>query len=473
MSGLKREVGLFGAIATAVGIVVSSSVLVMAAQGFGFGGTAFVVAMVVALLINLFVAFSFAELTSMMPLAGGINHYTLPAMGPTVGIFSVLCGYFAVSVFSNAAESSIAGLVISDILFPGANISPALGAFLLMVILTLINIRGVKTFAISQMIFAGVMIFSMVTLSAIGLLGLGSGEPLPTRLTFDMAAGGGVLALLGIAFWLFVGMEFVCPMAEEVKSPQRFIPIAMISALLIIFVSNMLFGLMALKYLGMDALASSAYPHVDAASAVLGRTGQIWIGIISLVATASTLNTFIAAVPRMLYGMARQGQFPKAFGRLNKYGSPYIGVIFIFIITVALLVTGIGTVDAIVTLILAGCIGWMITYIIAHIDVLILRKKYPGVKRSFTVPGGSLIPIIGIVGLAYMIAAIWPEPVVRNQIYLYAGLFIIVFAGWSVYWVKFVMKRPLFKTISMEEILKEASDSLATENTAISKDYSM
>jgi len=463
MSGLKREVGLFAAVCTAVGIVVSSSALVAVGQGFGYGGPAFVVAMVLALLLNLFVAFSFAELTSMMPLAGGLNHYTLPAMGPTMGIFSVLCGYFAVSVLSNAAESSIAGLVIADIFLPGMGFNPTLGAFLLMVILTLINLRGIKSFAISQIIFASVMIISMVALSLIGLLGLGSGQPLPTRLTFDMAAGGGVFSMIGIAFWLFVGMEFVCPLAEEVKNPQKFIPFAMIASLLIIFVSDILFGFMALKYIPMDALGASAYPHVDAAMAVMGRNGQIWIGIISMVATASTLNTFIAAIPRMLYGMANEGQFPRVFGKLNSWGCPYVGVLFVFGITVVLLATGIAGVGAIMTLIMAGSVGWMIAYIIAHVNVMILRKKYPAVQRSFQVPGGNLIPLVGIAGLLYMIANIWPEPVMKQQIYLYAGLSIVIFAAWSIYWVKFVMKKPLWETVPMEVLLKEVSQSLAEE----------
>lgn len=300
----------------------------------------------------------------------------------------------------------------------------------------------------------------MVTLSLIGLLGLGTGEPLPTRLTFDMAAGGGVLSMLGIGFWLFVGMEFVCPLAEEVKNPQKFIPLAMILALGIIFVSDILFGFMALKYIGMDALSSSSYPHVDAAMAVLGRSGQLWIGVISMVATASTLNTFVAAIPRMLYGMAKEGQFPKAFAKLNRWGSPYVGVIFVFIITVILLATGIAGVEAIMTLILAGSVGWMIAYIIAHVNVLVLRKKYPDVKRSFKVPGGNILPIIGIIGTVYMILTIWPEPVMRNQIYLYAGISVVIFAVWSVYWVKCVMKKPLFETIPLEVLLKEVEDSV-------------
>ena len=471
MSGLKREVGLPTAICTAVGIVVSSTALVMLGQGFGLGGYAFVLAIVIALFINLFVAFSFAELASMMPLAGGINHYTLPSMGRFVGIFSVLAGYFAVSTLSNAAESSVAGLVIADIFLPDSGISPGVWAFVLMILLSAINLLGVKSFARSQIVFASTMIISMIILSCIGLFGLGSGTPLETRFTFDMAAGGGVLSLLGIAFWLFVGMEFVCPMAEEVKKPQKFIPIAMISALLIIFVSDLLFGFMALKYVSMDALGSSSYPHIDAATVVLGRNGQIWIGIISLVATASTLNTFIAAVPRMLYGMAKEGQFPRIFGKLNRFGVPYVGVISVFIITVVLLGTGITNVGAITTLILAGCVGWMLCYMIANLNVIILRIKYPQVERSFKSPFGITLPIISFLGLAYMVYAIWPEDGtgMRQDVYLYANIFLGLAAIWSAYWVKVRMKKPLFETVPIEVLLNEVdasfeADKIISEN---------
>ncbi|SDP41910.1 APC family permease [Desulforhopalus singaporensis] len=475
MSGLKREVGLTAAVCTAVGIVVSSSALVMLGQGFGLGGPAFVVAIIVALFINLFVAFSFAELASIMPLAGGINHYTLPTMGRFMGIFAVLAGYFAVSTLSNAAESSIAGLVVADIFLPGSGISPGVWALLLMVILTGINLLGVKSFARSQIIFASTMIVSMIALSMIGIFDLGSGTPLKTSITFDMAAGGGVLSMLGIAFWLFVGMEFVCPMAEEVKNPQKFIPVAMIAALLIIFVSDLLFGFMALKYVKMDALGSSSYPHVDAAMAVLGRNGQVWIGVISLVATASTLNTFIAAVPRMLYGMSKEGQFPAIFGKLNRFGVPYVGIIAVFVITVILLGTGISNVSAITTLILAGCIGWMLCYMIANLNVVILRFRYPDLKRSFKSPFGITLPVISFFGLAYMIYAIWPEDGtgMRQDIYFYSNLFLMICAVWSGYWVKFKMNKPLFETIPISVLLKETEDSLLTDEEVVDSGESM
>ncbi len=474
-----KKIGFIPCVATAIGIVVSSSALTLMGEGFGGGGTAFLISMVIAACLNLFVAFSFAELSGILPAAGGINHYTLPAMGYGMGIFAVLNGYFAVSILSNAAESFVAGDVLATYLFPGLGIDGWIWAIILMLILGAINLRSVKSYAYSQVFFTTVMVGSMVILSLVGLLGLGNEPAINPQWGFDLTAGGGPLMLLGFSFWLFIGLEFVCPLAEEIENPKKFIPLAMVTALVCIFISDALFGLCALKYVDMETLFSGGTPHVRVASEILGRPGEIWIGIISLMATASTLNTFIAAVPRMLFGMAHEGQFPKAFGKLNRLGSPFWGVILVWFITSALIACFHGSEDAVAlinTFIMSGSIGWMICYLIAHIDVLILRKKYPDVHRGFKVPFGPLLPIIGIIGLVFVIVYIWPDgwttilwgwPSEGKEafmggsviIYLFAGVFAILAAIWSAIWVKCVMKKGFFETVPLEKLKEDLKTS--------------
>ena len=476
-----KKIGFIPCVATAIGIVVSSSALTLMGEGFGAGGTAFLVSMVIAACLNLFVAFSFAELSGILPAAGGINHYTLPAMGYGMGIFAVLNGYFAVSILSNAAESYVAGSVLHDYLFPNLGLEGWLWGFILMTILALINLRSVKSYAYSQVFFTSVMVGSMVILSLIGLLGLGHEPTIASQWTFNLAEGGGPLLLLGFSFWLFIGLEFVCPLAEEIENPNKFIPLAMVTALCAIFISDALFGFCALKYVDMETLLGGGTPHVRVASEVLGRPGEIWIGIISLVATCSTLNTFLAAVPRMLFGMAHEGQFPKAFGKLNRLGSPFWGVILVWVITVALIIS-FRTSENIVTLInqfiISGCIGWMICYMIAHLDVIILRKKYPDIHRSFKVPFGPVLPIIGIIGMLFVILYIWPnfdgnpwkemfwgfpgEETFQDgsiMIYMFAGAVVVIAALWSAFWVKCKMKKGFFETVPLEKLKEDLANS--------------
>jgi amino acid transporter len=107
----------------------------------------------------------------------------------------------------------------------------------------------------------------------------------------------------------------------------------------------------------------------------------------------------------------------------------------------------------------------MVAYIIANLDVIILRQKYPTIERSFKVPFGIVLPIVSTVSLVYMIYAIWPEDGtgMRQEVYLYGGLFLAACAIWAFIWVKFVMKKPLFQTIPMETLLKKAKESLESD----------
>lgn len=451
---LVRTVGLWPTVATAVGIVVASTSMVSLGQGFGIAGPGFIIAMVCAMLLNLFVAFSFSELSSIIPRAGGINHYTLPTMGPFVGMISVISGYLLVNMFAGSAEASIAGFVVSDVFLP--SVPPALISVIFVVILGLINIRGIKLYSWVQLVLTILLIGSLVIIGLIGLTGTGTGEPLETTLDFN-TMGWGIFGLTALAFWLFVGIEFVCPMAEEIKKPRLYIPLSMILALLIILITDIIYGFASIRYVPLDQLANSESPHVLAATAILSRTGQIWIGIITVLATVSTINTLIMAISRMLYSMAHEGQLPKIFGELNRWGSPWFSTVFMTAIFCIFIIAGIATAESITALILAGAFCWFVTYIIAHLNVIILRYKYPNVKRTFKSPLGITFQVIGILGMLYMMVNIFPEPDVKSQIYRFALLFLALTVLYAFLWVKFVMKKSLFEITPLEKLLEEVN----------------
>jgi amino acid transporter len=432
-----------------VGIVIASSTLVSLGQGMGIAGYGFIYAMIAALILNLFVAFSFAELAGMIPSAGGINHYTLPTMGPFVGMMAALSGYVLVSVFAGSAESAIAGLVFHEVFAPWMN--PTLFSVLIVAVLVLINIRGIELFGWVQIVLTAAMVGSLIVLGVIGITGMGGGEPVETSFAFN-PMGMGVFALTALAFWLFVGVEFVCPLAEEIKKPRLYIPLAMGIALLIIFVAKTLYGFASLKYVPTEVLAGSYAPHVAAASAMMGRTGQVWIGIVSILATVSTVNTLLAAIPRILYGMAKNGQLPKVFADLSRWNTPWAAIVFKGVVFVLFLLTGIASVEAILLLILAGAFCWFITYIVAHLNVIILRLKYPDVKRSFKSPFGIVPQVLGILGMLYMMVEIFPDPVLKAEIYRTALLYLAITAAFSVYWIKVVMKKDLFEITPLEKV---------------------
>ncbi|MFC5588920.1 APC family permease [Sporosarcina soli] len=461
---LKRTLGLSAAIAMAVGIVVSSSALVSLGQGFGIGGRGFLLAMLAAVFLNLCIAFSFSELSGMIPKAGGINHYTLPALGPFMGMISVISGYVLVTIFAGSAEASIAGIVFAEIFIPGAN--PILISIVITALLAAVNIMGVKFFSYTQIILTTLLIGSTIILGIIGLTGIGaSGEPLQMATEFN-PTGWGVFSLTALAIWLFIGVEFVTPMAEEIKKPNKYIPIAMIAALFIILFADLLFGFASLRFVPLDILAGSTAPHVDTASAMLGRTGLVWMGIVTILATTSTLNTLIAAISRMLYGMGLEGQLPKIFSKTNRYGTPWFSIVVLSSLFVVFLLNGLTTSDSLVTFILAGCFCWLVTYFIAHLNVVILRFKYPDLKRPFRSPFGLTFQLIGMLGILYVMFNMSPDTAMKQSIYQYSFVFLGGTVFYSAIWVKFVMKRKLFKPIPLEDVVEITSGSFEEPKTA-------
>lgn len=468
---LKRRLGLWAAVATGVGIVVSSSALVSLGQGFGVAGPGFILAMAAALFLNLCVAFSFAELSGIIPRAGGINHFTLPALGSFMGMVAVISGYVLVTIFAGSAEAGIAGVVFQEVFAPGIN--PMVISLALVVLLGAVNILGVEVYSTIQIILTTLLIASTVVLGVIGLTGIGaSGTPVPTTLEFN-PSGWGVFGFTALAVWLFVGVEFVTPMAEEIKKPKIYVPLAMILSLVIILIADALFGFAAIKYAPLQLLRESASPHVEAAGAILGKTGQTWMGIVTILATISTLNTLICAIARMIYSMGIEGQMPKIFGQTNRYGSPWAAVALMCGLFVVFLLVGLTNSASIVTFILAGCFCWLVTYFIAHLNVVILRYKYPNAARSFKSPLGFTFQIVGMAGILYVMFNMSPDAALRTEIYKYSLLFLGLTVVYSALWVKFVMKKGLFQPTPLEELVETVSSKQEGSSTESKEDISV
>lgn len=105
-----------------------------------------------------------------------------------------------------------------------------------------------------------------------------------------------------------------------------------------------------------------------------------------------------------------------------------------------------------------GAICWFITYIIAHLDVLILRQKYPNAKRGFKSPFGFLPQVLGIISMIYMMFNIFPDPDIKAQIYKIVVVFLAATVLFSALWVKFIMKKGLFEITPLETLLQETGD---------------
>jgi amino acid transporter len=103
----------------------------------------------------------------------------------------------------------------------------------------------------------------------------------------------------------------------------------------------------------------------------------------------------------------------------------------------------------------ASAFSWLLAYIIAHVDAIILRYRYPRLERPFKTPFFPLPQILGIVGIILVMIYIFPDPKMKREIYKYAFYFLGGGAVYAFLWCTFKMKKGLFKPVKYEEALEE------------------
>ena len=390
MNEKEKTLGLRSVISISVGLVIATSCLVSLGQGAGAIGVTFIGAMVIACLLNMTTVASLSELNALMPnTTGGLAQYTLTSMGPFPTLISMVGGYLICNIMSCGVEASIFSYAMATtIKLP----IPSLAYTLIMTVIVMIaNLYGVDMFAKIQDVVAFLLVGSMLVLGIIGMLGLGTGQEVvqPYNMASDFK---GVVSMIAVAFWLFIGAEYVIPVSKNVRNAKRNVPLGMMIGLGLICVVQSVMVLGFHNYTPWGELADSAAPHLLYGENLLGSAGRIWMTLVSALAVVSTQNSTVNGLSGICQGMAKMNMMPRIFAKTNRHNVPYFGVIFVSVFIFVFAALSDGSADAISFLILVGSVFWMISYILAHIDVLILRRRLPKAPRSFKVPCGPLFP---------------------------------------------------------------------------------
>ena len=448
----QKKLGLPSVIATGVGLIVATSCLLSLGQGSSALGTPFIISMIIACFLNILTSLSIAELNALMPnLTGGLAQYTLACFGPFVTLIAMVGGYLACNTMVTSAECAMFGNTINSVL-PNLGIPSSAYCIALLIVLIIVNLRGIDMFAKIQNFVAYGLIISLTIMGILGTIKIGTGDVInqTAALTTNFKD---ITSYCGLAFFLFIGCEYIVPISNQVKNARKNIPLGMILSLLIICIMQtfLIFGFK--NYTAWSDLAESATPHVLYGTALLGKKGTIWMAIVSILAVMSSVNTVISSLAYISAGMAKINLLPSVFMNTNKNGAPYVGILTIGGIMIFINATGLSTSDKLSFLILTGCVFWMISYVISHLNVLILRHRLPKAPRTFKVPGGPIIPIIGSIGTIWMIYNIDSDPSTRMKIYLVCLIILAVLTVYAVLWIKLVLKRDMFKPIPLEEVM--------------------
>ena len=118
----------------------------------------------------------------------------------------------------------------------------------------------------------------------------------------------------------------------------------------------------------------SPAPHLLYGENLLGSAGKIWMTLVAALAVVSTQNSTVNGLASICQGMAKMNMMPRIFAKTNKHGVPWCGVVFVSVTIFIFALISNDSSSIISFLILVGSVFWMISYVLAHVDVLILRK---------------------------------------------------------------------------------------------------
>jgi len=447
-----KKIGLGSVIATGVGLVVASSCLLTLGIGAGSIGTPFIITMAIACLVNIFTLLSIAELNALMPnLTGGLAQFSLACVGPFVTIICMVGGYLLCNSLAGSVEGAVFGNTFAE-MFSNYSIPPWGYTVVLITLLAITNLNGVDVFIKVQDFVAYALIFSLVAMGVLGTLGFGTGEIVeqPAALATDF---GSVTGLCGLAFFLFVGGEYVIPLTKSCKNAKRDIPLGMVLSMLIILGMQTFLTLGFRNYTRWEELAGSTTPQMLYGEVLLGPLGKYWMLVITMLASVSSVNTIMGSLAYILMGMSKIGLLPELFQKTNKKGAPVFGILLELAIFVVLNVTGLSSTSSISYMISVLAVLWLISYIISNLNVILLRKRLPNAPRNFKTPLGYTVPVLGILGSAYMIYNIDPSWDVKLSLYRVVLISLLVLGIYSFAWVKFKVRRPLFKPYPIKEVM--------------------
>ncbi|MFS2222406.1 ethanolamine permease [Pantoea sp. B65] len=413
-SKLKPTLGTIHLWGIAVGLVISGEYFGWS-YGWGVAGTLgfLITTALIATMYTCFI-FSFTELTTAIPHAGGPFAYSRRAFGETGGLIAGMATLIEF-VFAPPAIAMAIGAYL-NVQFPELNPKyAAVGAYIVFMAL---NILGVKLAAmfelcvtvlavIELLVFMGVVApgFSVANFTANGWSG---GE------SFGLPAVSGIFAAIPFAIWFFLAIEGAAMAAEEAKDPKRTIPKAYISGILTLVV--LAIGVMLLAGGAGDwrTLSNINDPLPQAMKMIVGEHSGwmhmlVWIGLFGLIAS---FHGIILGYSRQFFALSRAGYLPPGLAKLSRFQTPHRAIIAGGLIGIAAIFSdnwinlqGMTLTAAMITMAVFGAI---VMYLMSMLSLFRLRRIAPEMERSFLAPGYPWVPAIALV-LAFvcLIAMLW------------------------------------------------------------------
>ena len=421
--GLLRELGAGQAISIVIGVVIGSGIFLVPAEMMQAAGSAKLVflAWIVGGVFSFCGAVTYAELGKFKPQAGGEYVYIRDAFGPLPGF---LCGWTWTLVVKPSSLAAIStGIVrilgsfgtLSFLMRPGGRLTVAgvLVATAFVALISAINYVGIRQAGNFQLVFTVLKVLLIIVIAGLAFTSHGSWAHFQQTFAGAKAGFAGFVAAMTAAMWAYDGWSDLNMVAEEVRDPERDLPIALIGGLLASAALYMLVNAAVQFALSPSAIAASSSPMSDAvAHSALGAGAALIVGVAMIIALTATLNGVAMSGSRMTFALARDGNFFRFLSKVHpRFHTPHLAIVVQGILSLGFLLLG-GNFRQLFTLALFA--EWL-SYTAAAVALFVFqtRGSFPSGQRKmwktnlapalFIVASGGLLYYTFISNLRYSV----------------------------------------------------------------------
>ncbi len=382
-SGLVRELGLTEALSIGLGTMIGAGIFVLSAVAAQRAGPASALSYVAAGLICLPIAMTVAELATGMPRAGGSYHLISRALGPLAGAVVGPSNWLGLTFATGFYLIGFAQYVAYFLPLP--TWAMALGAGLFFVFL---NYRGAKLSGQVQNIIVVLLVLILTLFVGRGLFNVNPKLHQP----FVPYGWGAVIANLGLIIVSFTGFEKISTIAEEIKQPERNLPLAIVGSVIIATIIYAAILYVATGILSYREIAGFQAPLVEAASRFMSVVGVVGMSLAALLATASSANAALMASSRINFAMGRDLILPGWFNELHpRHLTPYRSILVTGGLAMLLALSGQAAILAEISSAL-----FMVSYALLSLGLLTMYQARPAWYRpAYRVPFSPWLPALG------------------------------------------------------------------------------
>jgi APA family basic amino acid/polyamine antiporter len=394
-----------------VGVVVGSGIFLVPAEMMKAAGSTHLVflAWIVGGLFSFCGAVTYAQLGAMKPQAGGEYVYIRDAYGPLAGF---LCAWiWAIVVKPSSLAAISTGIVqvlgnfssLSFLIQPDQHLTSAGKGIAILIVgfVSFLNYIGIRRAGNFQLAFTALKIFVIIAVAAIAFTSHGSWSHFGEHYSGAIGGTRGFVLAVAAALWAFDGWSDLNMIAEEVRSPEKTIPLAMIGGFGVIAALYLIVSVAVQYALPALEIGKSSSPMSDAVThSVLGISAGVVVSAAIVVSLLTSLNGVAMSGARMAFAVSRDGNFFSTLAKIHpRFHTPHAATIFQAALSVVFLIVG-GSFRQLFTLALFS--EWL-SYVAATSALFIFRSRtyaletgtkgwqYPVAPALFIVASGALL----------------------------------------------------------------------------------